>query len=69
MIERIVRHQADSQIHAFLNLDILEQPHVDVEIASATKLIAGLVRERRNEVVIGIVEGPGIQAGCGIGAW
>ena len=66
MIEGIVRHHADSQIHAFLDLDILEQPHIDVEIASATKLIAGLGRERRNDVVKSVEEGPGIQARCRI---
>ena len=64
MIEDIERHQADGQIHAFLDLDVLEQPHIDVEIASSTKLIAGLVREGRNDVVSSIVEGPGIQAGA-----
>ena len=64
MIERVVRHQADCQIHAFLDLDILEKPHIDVEIASSTKLITGLIGERRDKVVKGVVERPGIQAGC-----
>jgi hypothetical protein len=52
MIERVERYHANWGIHTFLELEALEQSHVDIEIARAVELVTSLVR-LRGELIAG----------------